>query len=188
MSRSLVQDTSRINRDEVKALLTMALEPPASADQSTSTIFAETRSEPLMQLIADLQQPVAAGTAGPTSFARLTGLTPSECSELDGMTFIDVLTNSQVSERSLQAAVDCGELLENPIFPAATRLTGAVIRALGLLALAKRFDRSTHDADNSSILPILEALESCRSVPDNFREFVSGTKRDLLKNRFRDSQ
>lgn len=56
------------------------------------------------------------GTAGPISFVRLTGLTPSECSELDGMSFIDLLIDSQASERSLQATVDFGETLENPIF------------------------------------------------------------------------
>ncbi len=185
MNPTPVSDTTRIGSDRIKSLLSLGLSQMAPTGASASTeILPDTGENVMAQLFADLQQPVVTSNAGPTSFTRLTGLKSTECSELADRTFLEVLIAPHASVRILQAVVDYGELLCNPLFPGTTRATGGVIRVLGLISLAKHSGRSMPEEEISAMLPVLDALSSSQFLPKEFRDHAGTSRSKIVGGEF----
>lgn len=170
MSLKTIFDGGSIDSDRVKLLLSLGLtRGNASSETEPREVFDVSESA-MEQLAADLQQVVLSDDSGPISFARLTGIAPTECAELRGRTFLEALVSPGTNTKSLQAIIDYGEMLDNACFPGSTRAAGSVIRSLGLITLTRRAGRSLPEAEVSAVMSVLSALSSSRFLPKEIRE------------------
>lgn len=159
-------DVARLSSDRISSLLALGLSVPRRQPESTSAHAQhDPKQRQLQVLLLDLNAPILSPAAGVVAFERLTGISSTDALELTGKSYLEALTSEATSRVALEHLFTLGTLLAEERFPPATRLTGAVVRALSTATLFVRFAVTKEAFDPGQCRAVLETLLAIDSIP-----------------------
>jgi hypothetical protein len=163
-------DVAKLTDSQVTILLGMGQSTMSpSVVELLRTSFNETSGRDVQLLVADLRRKVLADDGGLLSFRRLMEISDEEAVEFEGKSYVDMLTASETSANALARLVQVGRLVSLDVFPASTRITGAIIASFAQLALVKRHGASAQIVRMEPTKAVLEELSNATALSDILR-------------------
>ena len=176
----------RLDKDRLLSLVALGLsegapDQPVDSIPALKDAVADPSGKKLLLLLSDLKQQVLIPFKGPLAFARLTQAPTQVTDDLREKSFIKALTSPRARQASLDHLAAYGALLRNTALPESTQLTGAVIHALALVALARRHGVALPVTDERRCRAVFGILASGLAVPAALRNFASRSLDEVFR-------
>jgi hypothetical protein len=150
---------ARLSSWQVNELLSLGLGGNSDEADDLVAQLATLDSETAKQVMEDLRTPFASSLTGPLSIQRLTGANSDIIRQMGESSIIELLTAENTSRDVLHAMVVLGELLEETMFPLATRCTGLLTETVAWSAMYARHGENPTPEALSRIRHVFEAIE-----------------------------
>lgn len=168
---------------QVVSLLSLGLLPAETIGGKGDEALAgcQWSDEDFASLTSDLRCPVVEPDSGPLSFRRVMDLGAAEVEQLEGKTFLDILSSDAAARWQLETLKRYGNLLTAEVFPRATQVTGYCMLAFATASLHVHHGVEIPTSKKDVLTAVLKTLSESRVLDKGLKSHTTAISQRLAE-------